>query len=410
MSDTRFVLDIGTTKVVCLAARRGQDERMRVESVANVACSGVRKGVVEDIESVAESIDSAVHRVEQDLGVNVEMVTVGIGGAHIESQNAQGFLPISPPGRQVRREDVLQVVNHSRQLVMPPDREQMQAIPREFRIDGQRGITRPIGLPGSKLEVVTHVITGKSAHLQAIEKALGIKGRRIEQVVVHPLASGLAVIGREGMERGCLVIDMGAGTTDVAIFSNGTITYTASMPVGGWHVTNDIAQLLRVSEEEAERLKLSYGHAIAAYIPEEDVVDIHQDGSDTPRPMKRRVLGEIIESRIREIANMVRQHLYRSGCEGLADGIVLTGGGSSLKGIDEQFAAVLDPLKAKCGKLKPNGPAARQVESPALATAVGLAQFALDSDEHEFAPVSGFASWKDRFHAIKSHFSGKPRV
>ncbi len=409
VSDTKVVLDLGTTKVVCLAATRGEDERIRVESLASVGCRGMYRGVVDDVDQVGDAIDAAVRRVQQDLGLGAQSLTVSVAGAHLESVNSQGFVPIYPAGRAIRREDVLQVINHSRQLVMPPDREQIQALPREFRIDGNRGIMHPIGMPGTKLEVVTHVITGQTSLVQLIEKALALHSRRVEEMVVSPLASGLGVADHDLMELGCVVVDLGAGTTDVAVFASGAIALTASLPVAGNHITSDLEQLLKVSSLEAERLKLEHGSALAAAVDQEDAVEVHQEGLEQPRPMKRQVLAEIIESRVREIAGLVERQIERSGLMGkLPGGVLLTGGTSLLPQIEEAFASVLEPAKVRLAKPKVSGAAARLVDGPALSAAVGLARFALEADEQEFAPVSGFASWKDRIHALKSLFSGKP--
>lgn len=406
--DPITVIDLGTTKVVCLAASMFEDGSIRVDAVSQVGCRGIKKGVVSDVEATASAIDEAVSRVERTLGQSVEEVAVSVAGSHLQSVNAQGFVPIYPSTRQIRRDDVLAVINHSRQIVMPTDREQIMAIPREFRIDGQRGIIRPIGMTGGRLEVVTHVVTGQTVHINNVDKAVTRAGRKVLEMVAQPLASGLGVAGPEAIEHGCAVVDIGGGVTGVAVFSSGAIAYSASSPIGAQHVTSDLQALLKVSPDEAERIKTLHGAALSRAAGEDEVIQVRQLDQTEDRPMQRRVLCEIVESRMREIADLVRKQIELSGLSGsLPSGVYLTGGGSMLPAVGTLFSEVLMSSNIQMAFPRVAGQNARLVEVPTMSTAVGLARYCLESDEHEFAPVSGFSNWKEKIRTLKNPFAKK---
>ncbi|MBS1721856.1 MAG: cell division protein FtsA [Armatimonadetes bacterium] len=403
-----FVLDLGSTKVVCLAASLTEKGDVRVEAFSQVGCRGVKQGVVHDVDATATAIDEAVSRVERSLGEAVDDLVVSIAGAHLQSVNAQGFVPIYPSSRQIRQDDVLSVINHSRQIVMPADREQIMAIPREFRIDGQRGVSKPIGMSGGRLEVVTHVVTGQSAKVSSVERAVTLAGRRVREMVPQPLATGLGVATMGQLEDGCVVVDIGGGTTDVAVFANGAIAYSGSVPVSSNHVTSDLSTLLKTSPDEAERLKTQFGACLSRVVSENERVEVKQTDQAEPRPMQRRVLCEIIESRMREIGTLVRRQIDMSGLNGqLPAGLLLTGGGSQMQAIDALFCEVLGVSKAAVVSPKVAGPHAKSVEVPTMSTSVGLARYCLESDEHEFAPVSGFTNWKEKIRTLRNPFNKK---
>ncbi|MBS1714701.1 MAG: cell division protein FtsA [Armatimonadetes bacterium] len=402
-----IVVDLGSTKVVCLAAVQTESGEVRAEAWSQVGCRGVRKGIVLDIDETSAAIDEAVSRVEKSVGRSVDEIAVSVAGAHLQSVNAQGFVPIYPNTRPVRRDDVLAVINHSRQIVMPSDREQIMAVPREFRVDGQRGVQRPIGMSGGRLEVVTHLVTGQSSLIDLVDRAVTLSGRKVLEMVPQPLASGLGVATADTMEEGCAVIDVGGGTTDVAVFSGGAVAHLASIPVGAHHVTTDLAALLKVSLDEAERLKTTYGSASSRDVPENERVQVQQTDQPEPRPMQRRVLCEIVESRMREIVGLAVRQIEASGLAGsLRGGVTVTGGGSLLPGTAALFSDALGS-RVQNGSPKVAGPNARTLDVPTMSTAVGLAKYCLESDDQEFAPVSGFANWKDKIRTLKNPFNRK---
>lgn len=406
--DWTAVVEIGSSKVVCLVAMDDGEGGIDLQGLGVAECKGVKRGVVTDLEETARAIDAAVRRVEQQIGNKIESAVVGVTGTHLEGHSAMGFVPIYPRSRQITREDVLQVINHSRQLMIPPDREMIQALPREFKIDGQRGIQRPIGMNGSKLEVTTFIVTGQTTHIQNIEKSLEMTGRRVDQMVVAPLASGLGVLTPDEIELGAAVVDIGEGIADVGVFQGGSIAFSASIPIGGGLVTSDISKLLRTSPEEAERLKVFHALASAQGIDEKDIVEVTQLGHPEPRALQRKVLCEITESRMRELAVMVRQQIEKSGLYAmLPGGVVLTGGGSLLSGTDKLFAEVLKHLRVRQAEARLYAGHGMDTDRPGLATAAGIARFAIQCYDDELGPVSGSGGWKERIRTIFSLISGK---
>lgn len=402
------ILDLGSTKAVCLAAELNEAGRVRVQSWHSVDCKGVRKGVVTDLEEASNAISQVCRAVESETGEAIDSLVVGIGGAHVEGTNSQGFVPIYPRTRPITRDDVLQVVNHSRQITIPPDREQIQAIPREFRIDGQRGIKKPIGMSGGRLEVSTYLVTGQTTQIQNLERSVQMAGRRIERLVPRALASGMSVLTSEQRDLGAVVVDIGGGTTEIAVFLGESVAYSASVPIGGQLVTSDISKLLKTSPEEAERLKVEGGLAWSRLADDNEVVNVLQLGQIHRRDLQRRVLAEIIESRMREMARMCRQQIEKSGFFGmLPGGIVLTGGGSRLSGTPELFQNVFQHMKVATQDPHLTGQRERNLNTPEYATAVGLALFGLECEHDEFAPATVDGNWKDKIRTFLSLMGGK---
>jgi cell division protein FtsA len=399
-----FVLDIGTSKVVCLAASLSEKGPMKVQAIGIATSKGVKRGAIVDLAEVSGAIQLAIKRVESDLGQKVTDLLVNVGGTEVEGTVGQGLVPIFPRSRSITREDVLQVINHSRQIMLPPDREMVQSIPREFRIDGQRGIQKPIGMNGSRLEVSTFIVTSPMSLVQNLESAIGTTGGRIDQFCLGGLASALGVATEEEIESGVVVLDIGAGKTDLVVLSGGSINYAATLPIGAGHVTSDLSKLLKASPDEAERLKIRHGIAQAKGVREDESVDVVQLGQTTPRPLQRRVLCEIIESRMREIATMTWQHVERSGMVGmLPGGLVLTGGGSRLPATDELFADTVRHLRVR--QSEPSEKAAR--DAVGLACALGLARYGLQCQEDELIPASGGTGWKEKVRTFWSLMSGR---
>ncbi len=371
---------------------------MSIDALATTPCRGMRRGQVADIAEVSRAIGVVCKQVQQDVEEEIQALVVGISGGHIEGMTSRGYKPIVPPGRKLTHQDVMEVINHSRAVTIPPEREQIQSLPREFRVDGKPNVHKPAGMAGSKLEVVTYILTGQASSLQSVEQAVAGAGKRVEQMVIQSLASGIGVLTPEEMELGVAVVDIGGSTTDIAIFLKGSIAYSASIPLGGIAVTNDLSQLLKTSPEEAERLKIEAGCAVAALVEERQSVDVLQLGQPEARPMQRRVLCEIVQSRMREVTNMVAAQLEKSALSAvLAGGIVLTGGGSALSGTDKLFEETCKRMKVRVAE--PNlGRFPKQV---GMATAVGLASFTIQCCD-ELTPADGILPWRDR---VKSLFS-----
>lgn len=397
-SELLFGLDLGSEQFVCVAGERGSNGMPTVKAVAKVASAGIRKGVVSDPVAAGHAIRDVLESVSVQIGLAIGPLVVSIAGEAVKGYGAQGFLPIYPAGREITRDDVLQVINHSRQTVLPPGIEQIQVIPREFRVDHQRGVQKPVGMPASKFEVVTLLVTAPSHVRSGYEEAIRNGGGTVHSFVYGPAASGLGVVRPEDLEMGCLVIDLGAEKTEGALFANGSIAHGLYVGVGGRMVTSDISKLLKTSVDEAERLKRESGSARPDMVGEEESVEVLQLGQTHLRPMQRRVLAEIIQSRIREIALMVKEELAVQGVAQLpAGGILLTGSGSLLPGIEKVFDEVFEVKGSRVTK----GPGG----DPCAARAYGLLRLAAEADEDELA-TAGSGGWKDRIRTLWSIIGG----
>lgn len=403
-----YLLDLGTTKVACLAAIRDDHGDVLAKAAAEVPCRGLQKGVVADLELTSQAIDDVMRRVRAITGESPSSVIVNVNGAHVESMNAQGFVPIYPRSRMITREDVLHVINHSRQVMPLPDREQVQAIPREFRVDGTKGITKPIGLNGGRLEVVTHIITAAANSIQNVEKAVQMAGYRVDQIVAQPVAAGLGVVSEQDRDLGVVAVDLGGGSTTISIFQGGSLAYSSVLPVGAALVTSDLSKLLKTSPEEAERLKINHGSAHAKPSQTMGTVEVLQIGQSQSRHLDRKVLCEIIESRMREIAVLVRQQIEKSGLNGLLPGgIVLTGGGSRLVGTDELFGSVMQHMQVRAARPQVQGPYASKACQPEWAAIAGMAEFAMKAEEEDIAPATAVENFRVKIRSLKAIFSTK---
>ena len=409
--DVIGLIDIGSSKTAGAVIDLESDSFDLLALSVN-PCKGMKKGVITDLDNAATSVDLTLRDLQRTIGREIESIFVTVSGPHVESSCVQGFVPIYPRTRPIGSDDVLQVVNHSRQVLLSPDREQVQAIPREFRIDSNRGIKRPIGMNGAKLEVVTFLVSGQSAQLQNIERCVTMSGKKVTQMVLGPLASALGSLSHDEQEMGSVCVDIGAGKTDFSIFSGGTIAFSTCIALGGNHVTSDIANLLRTTTEEAERLKINHATAFSKNVSEQESVDVLQIGQSVARPLQRRVLCEIVESRMKELATFVQQQIDKSGLGSmLQGGIILTGGGSKLAGTSALFESHIRHGRIRLGDplhdLPPNSGEVNCGKA-SLSALVGLSQFAFRLDEDEFAPTSGVESWKQKVRTLWSFVGGKP--
>ncbi len=392
------VLDLGSTKVTCLIASNEGSRRTKVLALKHQSWDCIKKGVIVDHAAATEAIRQVVSEAAQVADAEVTELVVSISGAHLEGLTGRGMKPIVPRSRQITHQDVLEVVNHSRSMILASDRELIQAIPREFKVDGVRDVHRPIGQTGGRLEVTTFLVSAQSSIIQGVERAIQGAGYAVEQMIFSGLASAMGVCKEGDFVSGVAVIDLGGDSTDVAILVNGSIAYAATVPVGSNSITSDVAQLLQTIPEEAERLKLRYGTAEPERVSEQEIVDVVQLGHDDARPLLRRVLAEIIESRVREIATLCCQHIDKSGFgQVLSGGIVLTGKGSKLPGVDKPFDQVAKHLRVRVAHPEGFG---SNIDA-GDATAIGLAVYALQCYE-ELSPATGANGWRER---VKSLFT-----
>jgi cell division protein FtsA len=407
MAKTAYVLDIGTGKTTCLAATEHEDA-LTVVSAAAVATRGVKKGRILEPEAVAECAKAAIAKVREETGKPVDRLVVAAPGSMVKSEQSRGLRQMYPAGKEIHQEDLLHVNEHSRQIMFPPGYELLQTLACEYRIDGEPVQGDPLGRPAKRLEVVTHVMTGNTKDLDRLRGIVKLCGAEVIEFVPSALASGLGSVRPEDANAGCLVVDLGAGTTDVAVFERGACTRIATVEANAAHVTSDIATLIKVSPEDAESLKTAHGHADPAQVREDESVSVKQVGNDQARAFPRKVLSEIIESRVREIASLLREELLQGDKRReLPKTIVLTGGGSQLAGTDEVFKRVFGAESVRLGSPRLAGTASRRAAAPEMSAAVGLALFALESEEDELAPVAGPADWKEKFRSLKSIFGAR---
>ncbi|MDI9639963.1 cell division protein FtsA [Kamptonema cortianum] len=401
------VLDIGTSKIAAVAARVNDRAQLDVVSMAYAPSEGVAKGMVQDPEAASVVISGVIEKIERHLKRPIGSVWMNLSGPHLESHRGEAFAPIYPAARTLRPQDVHQVVVNSRKLILPDEYEQVFAVPIEYVLDGKEGVKKPVGLAASRIDVHTHIVVALTGEVEMAEEAVKLAGKKVLGVAPSSLASGLGVLSPEGMDLGAVVVDIGAGKTDVAIFLDGSYVYQGVVPIGSDHVTSDIQHLLRTTFEEADMLKMEHGHC-SPDATNHDIINVRQLDHDELRPMQRRVLAEIIQARMREIFEHVGKSIAKSGLGlDVPKMAALTGGGSIIPGTEELFEKTLTHFKCRVAQPRVTGRFAEQVANPTMATAVGLARYALDSDEFELAPVSGTSGWKDTIRLIISRFDGK---
>ena len=369
-------LDIGTTKVGTVIAAGDAEGSLRVIGVGSVPSRGIKRGVVVDVEETVAAIQHSVERAAHMAGVKVEGVIVGVTGEHIESSNRHAAVTVAGGQGAISRDDVRRVLQAAA-LEVPRDREIIHSLPRGFTVDGHGGVRRPIGMTGQKLEVETHIVTGKAPYLQNAVQCVERAGLKVEALVLEPIATAEAVTTADEREMGVILIDIGGGTSDLAVFHDGSIVYSGVLPVGGNHVTRDIAIGLRTPFEVAENLKLESGAATREMIPHGEALEITLSGTTERLRIPRAILGEIIEARMSELFELAREMMHRSGArKRLPGGVILSGGGALLPGAIELANSVFS-MPVRLGYPQDVTGWSDQVSMPQLATGVGLCRFAL---------------------------------
>ncbi|VAX14729.1 Cell division protein FtsA [hydrothermal vent metagenome] len=367
-------LDIGTTKICCVVAEAGQ-EGVEIIGLGTYPSRGLRKGVVVNIESTVESIKNAVEEAELMAGLEIESVYVGIAGGHIKGFNSHGVIAVK--SNEVTQTDVDRVIEAAKAVNIPMDREVIHVLSQDYIVDDQDGIDAPVGMNGVRLEAKVHIITGAVTSAQNIIRSVNRAGLEVDDIVVEQLASSEAVLDQDEKELGVGLIDMGGGTSDIAIFMNGSIKSTAVVAIGGNHLTNDVAIGLRTPNHEAEKIKKMYGCATTAMISEDEVIEVPGVGGRDARQLSRRVLADIIEPRVAEMFSLIKREIELTGFtdkKKVASGLVLTGGASIMEGMPEMAEAIFD-MPIRRGTPKGVKGLMDLVNSPLYATAVGLVLF-----------------------------------
>ncbi len=363
-------LDIGTSKVVCIVGELSPEGDVEIVGIGSHPSRGLKKGVVVNIESTVQSIQRAVEEAELMAGCQINAVYAGIAGSHIRSLNSHGIVAIRD--REVFQPDIERVIDAAQAVAIPADQKILHILPQEYVIDAQEGVKEPLGMSGVRLEAKVHLVTCAVNAAQNIEKCIRKCGLEVDDVILEQLASGYAVLTEDEKDLGVCLVDIGGGTTDIAVFTDGAIRHTAVIPIAGDQVTNDIAMALRTPTPNAEEIKIKYACALASLAGENETIKVPSVGDRVDRDLSRQALAEVVEPRYDELFTLIQAELRRSGFEDLiAAGIVLTGGTSKMEGVVE-LAEEIFHMPVSIGKPQGVTGLTDIIRNPIYSTAVGL--------------------------------------
>jgi cell division protein FtsA len=397
-------LDIGTSKIVTVVAEIQPDGRYEVIGLGQHESRGLKKGVVVDIEKTVASIQRALEEAELMADCKIRSVTTGIAGSHIRSFNSSGMVAVKD--KEVTEADVARVLETARAVSIPPDQQILHLLAQEFIIDGQEDIREPVGMSGVRLETKVHIVTGAVSAAQNIVKCVRRCGLEVDELMLQPLASSMSVLTQDEKELGVVLVDIGGGTTDIAIFTGGAIRHTAVIPIAGDQVTSDIAMALRTPTLDAEEIKKQYGVAKQVLVDPNDKIEVPGLGDRAARQLSKQALAAVIEPRVEELFSLVQQVIRESGYEEvLSSGVVLTGGTSMLPGMVELGEDIfLKPVRI--GIPNYHGGLSDLVCNPRYATALGLLDDARARRMKGFKTAEQTGSVKDTVRRMKEWFLG----
>jgi cell division protein FtsA len=387
-------LDIGTTKICTLIAEVDEHRQINIVGVGRAPSAGMRKGVVVNIDEAAGAIEQSVRKCERLSGYQIGSAFVGLTGAHIDSMNRRGVVAMSPHSTEITEEDVERAMEAARVQAITNDREIVHVLARGYTLDGQDGVRDPVGMAGRRLEAEIHIVTGGTTAISNLVRCVGRAGLQIDDLILQPLASSEAVLSQAEKEIGVALVDIGGGTTDIAIFVDGGAYHTGAISVAGNHITNDLVLGLQAPFVEAERIKIEYGSALASEVDPNDALEIGVFGADDPDLVSRRLVAEIIESRMQEIYTLIEAELRRAGFGShLPAGVVLAGGTAELHDIRQLGRDVLG-LPVRVGV--PTGAIGLTdtIMRPAYATTIGLLLWAAYHTVDSGAPAHASFDWK----------------
>jgi cell division protein FtsA len=374
-------LDIGTTKVCAVVGQHNESGVLEITGVGMYPSRGLRRGVIVNIESTVKSIVQAVEAAEMMSGREVEAVTVGISGAHIEGINSRGVVAVTGKGREIIKEDVDRVVDAAKAIVVPMDRAILHVIPQEFIVDDQSGIKNPVGMMGVRLEAEVHIVTGSVSSAQNILKSVNRAGFRVTELVLEALAASRAVLSQDEKDLGVLLIDLGGGTTNILSFIEGSPYHTSILSIGADQVTSDLSIMLKTPIESAEKIKREAGACHATAVVEDQFVHIPRVGGRPPDRISRKKIVQIVQPRMEEIFGLVRERIEAQGqLKRLGGGAVIVGGGALLPGAAELASDIFE-MPVRLGTPQGLGGLIEEYSSPVYATAVGLVMGASQKDE-----------------------------
>jgi len=397
-------LDIGTSKIVAIVGEITDDNTIEIIGIGSHVSRGLKKGVVVNIESTVQSIQRAVEEAELMAGCQINSVYTGIAGSHIRSMNSHGIVAIKD--KEVTPSDVDRVIDAARAVAIPADQRVLHVLPQEFIIDNQEGIKEPVGMSGVRLEAKVHLISGAMSAAQNILKCVRRCGLEVDDIILEQLASSHSVLTEDEMELGVCLVDIGGGTTDIAVFTEGAIRHTAVIPIAGDQVTNDIAVALRTPTQYAEEIKIKYACALTQLAGAEETIEVPSVGDRPPRRLTRQTLAEVVEPRYEELITLVQSELRRSGFEDLvAAGIVLTGGTSKMEGVVE-LAEEIFHMPVRLGVPHSVSGLVDVVRNPIHATGVGLLLFGHEQRKTGSLEALSAGNVNALWQRMKSWFQG----
>lgn len=368
-------LDVGTSTVSVIVGELMADGHLDIIGIGSAEARGIRRGIVNNVDSAADSIKRALDEAELTAGIEIDSVHLALSGAHVKAFNSRGVVAVAGRNREITRDDVKRAIDAARAVALPAGREILHVLPQDFVVDDQDGIPAPVGMTGGRLEVNVHVVTGSTTSMQNMVACVNRAGVEVVDTVLVQLAASDGVLTADEKELGVCLVDIGGGTTDFAVFERGSLWHTGVLPVGGDHFTNDIAVGLRMPIPDAEKLKRRSGCALTGLVPPDDTMEVASIAGRRPRVMQRRVLSEILQPRAEEICHLLWDEIRRAGYEkSLNSGIVLTGGGAMLEGMVEIAEEIFD-LPVRRGAPERAGGLADHVNNPAFASPVGLVAY-----------------------------------
>ena len=392
-------LDIGTTKVCALVGEISDRGLLEIIGKGTSPMKGTRRGNIINLDQAIDAVKKAVDEAEVMAGLQIDAVYAGVSGDHIRSVNSRGVVSVVGKHKEIGREDIDRVIEASKSINVPAELELLHVIPREFVVDGQDGIHDPVGMTATRLEANVHIVTGARTHDQNILTCVNKAGIAVQELVLEQLAAAEAVLTQDEREMGVLLMDIGGGTTDYAVFLEGNVVHTNVLPVGAGHFTSDISVVLRTPMEDAERIKKRYGCALSSLVTADDPIEVPTVGGRAPKILSRQELTGILEPRAAEIAKLVYRDLEKVGLEKeIRSGVVLVGGGAEMDGMVELVEQVFDQ-SARKGVPRGFGGLADTVSSPEYAAAAGLLLWGLRNQArvHSKRPRKGFAKVADSF-------------
>ncbi len=397
-------LDIGTSKVVAIVGEINAENEVEIIGIGSHPSRGLKKGVVVNIESTVQSIQRAVEEAELMAGCQIHSVYAGIAGSHIKSLNSHGIVAIRD--KEVTHGDVERVIDAARAVAIPADQKILHVLPQEFIIDNQEGIREPVGMSGVRLEAKVHLVTGAVSAAQNIIKCVRRCGLDVDDIILEQLASSHSVLSEDEKELGVCLVDIGGGTTDIAVFSEGAIRHTAVIPIAGDQVTNDIAVAMRTPTQNAEDIKIKYACALTQLANADETIEVPSVGDRAPRRLARQTLAEVVEPRYEELFTLVQAELRRSGYEDIcAAGIVLTGGTAKMEG-GVELAEEIFHMPVRLGLPQGVSGLVDVVRNPIYATGVGLLLFGQHNRGPGMSELNAPGGMKTVMQRMKSWFQG----